>query len=231
MSMSWTFSLVTTAIVGALFAWVASRFFVEARRTGELELLLTTPVGAREIVSAQWEDLMRQIRFPLAVMLVPFGLQMLMMLFTINNFPSGFRGLYPVTMVLSGVNTLVGTLAVCRVALWFGLRIIGQARVVLWTVLLTKIVPYAFAMIWRFLFQSLFLPITPGNWSAMSWFLTLLAPQLATLLFFLWLIRFSRRQLLHPMVKAEPLDPSEILSRALLRVTKAVSHARQWRQI
>ena len=58
-----------------MFAWAASRFFVEARRTGELELLLTTPLGAKQIVSTQWEVLKRGLRWPLVVMVAPDILQ------------------------------------------------------------------------------------------------------------------------------------------------------------
>ena len=41
----WMPSLAISALESALIAWAASRFFVEARRTAELEVLLTTPVG------------------------------------------------------------------------------------------------------------------------------------------------------------------------------------------
>ena len=49
--------------------WVASRYFLEARRNGDLELLLTTPVGARNIVAAQWAVLWRMLFWPLAVLI------------------------------------------------------------------------------------------------------------------------------------------------------------------
>ena len=58
-SLVWPLSLATSTLGSALFAWAASRFFVEARRTGEIELLLTTPVGAKQIVSTQWQVLKR----------------------------------------------------------------------------------------------------------------------------------------------------------------------------
>ncbi len=73
--LSWPLGLATSAFSGALFAWAASRFFVEARRTGELELLLTTPCGASELVSTQWAVLKRQLRWPMLLMLAPALLQ------------------------------------------------------------------------------------------------------------------------------------------------------------
>jgi hypothetical protein len=60
----------TVAVVkGALMAWAASRFFVEARRSGELELLLTTPVGAGTLVADQWRALKQLLWGPVVVML------------------------------------------------------------------------------------------------------------------------------------------------------------------
>ena len=232
MGISGTASLVTTAITGGLFAWAASRFFVEARRTGELELLLTTPVGAQEIVSTQWNVLLRLMRFPFVVMLLPLGFQALIIMANLSNFGPRWWGLYPFSLVLSGVNTVVGTFAVCWVALWFGLRISGQGRVILWTVFLAKVLPYAFAFGWGCLCESWFRPMMQsGTWSVTSWLLISFAPQLANLLFFLWLIRLARSRLLYQPVRAEPLDASEILPRVLRRIAAAFRRAREWRQL
>ena len=232
MGLSGTASLVTTAITGGLFAWAASRFFVEARRTGELELLLTTPLGAQEIVSTQWNVLLRLMRFPFVVMLLPLGFQALIMMANLSNFGPRGWGLYPFSLVLSGVNTVVGTFAVCWVALWFGLRISGQGRVILWTVFLAKVLPYAFAFGWGCLCESWFRPMMQsGTWSVTSWLLISFAPQLANLLFFLWLIRLARSRLLYQPVRAEPLDASEILPRVLRRIAAAFRRAREWRQL
>ena len=55
-----------------LYLWAASqtcRFFVEARRSGLLELLLTAPVSNRQIVSGQWRALLRMFGLPLAMLL------------------------------------------------------------------------------------------------------------------------------------------------------------------
>jgi len=230
-SIWWTFNIVTTAIVGALFAWASSRFFVEARRTGELELLLTTPVGAQQIVSAQWNVLLRLLSAPLAVMLLPLGLQILMLSWNRAGFAPVFWQLYPVTLVLSGVNTILGTFALCWVALWFGLRIEGQARVVLWTVLLTKAVPFGFTMGWWFLCYLLLPPMMQPVWSIMPWLIQSFSPQLIALLFFLWLIRLARRQLLRRSLRTEPLNPSEVIADMLQRVVAAIRRAREWRHV
>ena len=45
------------------------RFFVEARRSGLLELLLASPVSERQIVAGQWQALLRRFGWPLLLLL------------------------------------------------------------------------------------------------------------------------------------------------------------------
>ena len=55
-----------------LYVWAASqacRFFIEARRSGVLELLLSAPLGDREIVSGQLRALLRMFGLPVALLL------------------------------------------------------------------------------------------------------------------------------------------------------------------
>jgi hypothetical protein len=54
----------------ALLAWAICRFFFEARRTGELELLLTSPVGAQGLIPAHWAAL-KQLLLPVTLVLLP----------------------------------------------------------------------------------------------------------------------------------------------------------------
>ncbi len=60
-----------------LYLWAASqsgRFFIEARRTGLLELLLATPLGEREIVRGQWRALLRIFGIPVFLLLCMHGM-------------------------------------------------------------------------------------------------------------------------------------------------------------
>ena len=58
----------------ALMAWAACRFFFDARRSGELELLLTTPVGAQAMISEHWAAMRRLLRWPLVLVMLPLVL-------------------------------------------------------------------------------------------------------------------------------------------------------------
>jgi ABC-type transport system involved in multi-copper enzyme maturation permease subunit len=48
----------------------SSRFFVEARRSGLIELLLATPLSERKIVLGQWRALLRTFAIPVSIVLV-----------------------------------------------------------------------------------------------------------------------------------------------------------------
>jgi hypothetical protein len=62
-----------------LVTFQACRFFVEARRSGALELLLCTPLRSHDILRGQWLALKRLVFWPILVAVlfgfVPFGLQ------------------------------------------------------------------------------------------------------------------------------------------------------------
>jgi hypothetical protein len=57
-------------LLKALVAFQACRFFVEARRSGALELLLCTPLRSTDLVRAQWQAVLRTFLLPLLTFLV-----------------------------------------------------------------------------------------------------------------------------------------------------------------
>jgi hypothetical protein len=230
-SVAWPLGLATSAFEGALFAWAASRFFVEARRTGELELLLTTPFGAREIVSAQWEVLKRRLRWPMLVMLAPAFLQAgYVLLVTQGGFGPGnsYRLPYTISSLIACVEMFFGVGALCWVGLWFGLKAGGQARAIVWTVSLVKGLPYLIAVLCSILFSALVNsrvgPRSPPFWILMS------LPQVVTLVFYLGLIRLARHRLLGELAGAEPMrfDLRQSISSAVRDASAAFRKARHW---
>ena len=220
--------LAEAAVEGGLLAWGASRFLVEARRTGELELLLTTPLGAEKLVSTQWETLKRLARWPVLVMA---GLPLIFQgLITISGpSPLWWTLFYVLSLILNTANIILGVGALFWLAPWFALRLTGQGRVIFWTVLLVRGLPYVASVTWSMVYSSLINRRgTPGNpWSGSLWF-GFLVPQLITLLLYSWLIRVARSQLLH-FADSEPLDPSLMLSRARAQVAGFIRRARSWR--
>jgi len=103
---------------GALLAWGAGRNLFEARRSGELELILSTPLGARDIVRGHWWALWRPLRA--AWLLVVF---------------------MTATTCLAAPAKVLEGVALCWVGMWFGLRARKPAQVITWTVGLVIVLP------------------------------------------------------------------------------------------
>jgi ABC-type transport system involved in multi-copper enzyme maturation permease subunit len=134
----------------ALFAIVAGRFFFESRRSGELELLLVTPVGARGILREQRLAITRLILGPLylviagCIVTTPFGMQ-----------SNGAAALLELFFGLGrGLAVVLGVLAAVRVGMWFGSRASNIFTLVGWTVGLLEIVPTAALCLLSLLFSD-----------------------------------------------------------------------------
>jgi ABC-type transport system involved in multi-copper enzyme maturation permease subunit len=178
---------------GVLLAAAGARFFQRTRREQDLELLLTTPVGCRNILAGQWHVLRRALVGPVGAVLavgLPSGLCLAYHLAK-GNGREAFSSLLP---LLITVNLSLETLAICWVAMYLGLRghqVMGAA---VWTAGLAQLLPMALAMVlmssWGLL-APLFSGLSPRHGQDL--------PQVAALLFFLAkniaLIAWARQRL------------------------------------
>jgi ABC-type transport system involved in multi-copper enzyme maturation permease subunit len=224
-------TLATTLTQGALFAWAASRFFVEARRSGELELLLSTPAGAQQLVPAQWQLLKRAFRWPLVIIIAPALLQGLILLsqFGYAVHPGGsYLGQYGVSLLLRSVNTVLAVGAICWLGLFFGLRAGSQSRAVMWTVALAMGLPYLISTLASTLFLAFFRSST--SFSFPPYWIMFCLPQLLDLLLYLALITLARRHLRRGGVAGEPMpfDLRQAVESAARDVAAALRKVRHW---
>jgi hypothetical protein len=123
-----------SVVSGSLFAWAASRFAVEARHNGELELLLTTPVGIQTFVSDQWTMLKVMLVGPVTLMLLPILWHALARLTMAPDFG-------PLLSFLYVTNIVLGIGALCWAGMWFGFAARRQLSAILLTVGLVKGIP------------------------------------------------------------------------------------------
>jgi hypothetical protein len=196
-------------VSGALIAWAASRFFVKARRTGELELLLTTPVGAEQVVAGQWRAL-KGLLLPPVVLIVLF-VATPTILPALLPYQSHYR-LDPVWRVylvggtvLSMAYVVVGLAALCWLGLWFGLKSPGQASVLLRAIALGQVVPYLASYGGSFSVIPLrYVLFGPGGPLPLAYSLVPCLPQFLVLLYFISLIRWARRRLRQELSRAGP---------------------------
>jgi hypothetical protein len=208
---SWGVTLVISIVEGCLFGWAASRFLIEARRTGEMELLLTIPEGARTIVASQWKWLKGAFGGPLAVFVAPWVL-----LSFIDDMQWGvFRGsaLMPVNFefysipaqLLSCVNTLTGIVALLWAGVWLGWSERSQIRAIVRIVVLAKGVPYLIGLpglLAAHKLASMNLPFAGHSGSILT--LVWSMPQVVILLFYIGLIRWARRRLAGELPQSWP---------------------------
>jgi hypothetical protein len=196
----WGIHLAFTIVQGGLFAWVASRFFVESRRGGELELLMTTPEGAANIAASQWQWLKNVFWWPTVALAAPSVVVLLLGNLLYQRWDG--HTLYALSsQVISCVSTIAGIVALVWVGMWCGWTERSQARAIVRTVILAKAAPYLIGMFGPFVIRRI-VPIgfyaTPPFSASPFLFahvLVLEIPQIVLLLFYLYLFRWARRQL------------------------------------
>jgi hypothetical protein len=232
-SVTWPVAFVGTVISGVLFAWAASRFFFEARRSGELELLVTTPVGAKTIVWEQWLFLRHLLHWPLVVMLLPILPQFF------NPFagnPSlGLYGnlaawlpLHFIGVGLASGTVVLSLVAFCWTGMWYGLQARTQGIAVLQTVARVKALPFLFGCGWLVFTQVFIGSFRNPTMVTFLWFSLL--PKIGTIVFYGWLIRQMRRRLLGEIRNAEalPFGWSAKLSAKPRSLREALRWVRHW---
>jgi hypothetical protein len=212
---------------------------VEARRTGELELLLTSPVGARTMVSSQWKQLKRLFLVPVIFLAGPNLVLWIYGYFTIQYKynPVHYGGTLAdirgaLTLLLQCVNTILGIGALIWAGLWFGLRTRSQTGAIIQIVLWARAVPYVMI----FTVSSLLRPfLFPGSTYynpvrvQIRYMVYLLYP-VADCIYYFCLIRWARRRLATEMANPsqEESGLAESMSAAWAGLASWVRKARNW---
>jgi len=140
--------MVVILFSGGLLAWAGARFFQDARRQQDFELLLTTPLGGRNILAGQWQILRRALAKPVGLILLlalPAGLSLLYD--CVNGYRTDSSLVQP---FLIAVNLVLEAFALCWVGMWFGLHGRNPMTAVTGTVGLVQLLPLgaAVALMW-----------------------------------------------------------------------------------
>lgn len=115
--------LIPRLLACLLWAVVGSRTFAQAKRAGALELMLTTPLSAREMVHGHWIVLWSQMRLPvLAIAFLGTALQLMTQLMTIGNGMQGVSGFMLLYKLCQPGVQVLEALTICWVGTWFGVR-------------------------------------------------------------------------------------------------------------
>jgi ABC-type transport system involved in multi-copper enzyme maturation permease subunit len=136
-------------LLKVLVAVQASRFFVEARRNGTLELLLCTPLKNRDLIKGQFLALRRLFGWPLAIFILLNFVPLLFQIYSTMTSPSLSQFgdtllLFLWSLVGIGLFTLsllADFLAIAWVGMWLGLSLQKPALAPGLTILFVLILP------------------------------------------------------------------------------------------
>jgi hypothetical protein len=202
-------------MASALNAWGASRFFLEARQNGAIELLLTTPAGSQELINGQWAALKRMLRGPLVLMALPVLIQLLVYLKRSSPAASAYSPLY---VLVTLANIYLSVAAICWVGVFFGSRASGQASAIACTLAVARALPYCLTMVLWVITFPLLRSIAGAGFGGGLWPQTVVS--LLVGLFYLFLIRQAKRKLQLSALRRTPGSQSGAL-RELIQKTRS----------
>ena len=143
---------ISRLVLVVLYLWAASqssRFFIEARKSGLMEVLLVTPLTSRDIVLGQWHALIRLFWLPVLLLLV---LQLAGSLFSqrvsmgvsaaTGGASAPFFALNLLSGVLGAISMLGNLVAVIWVGMWMGLSSKNASAATLKTLVFVQVLPW-----------------------------------------------------------------------------------------
>jgi hypothetical protein len=227
---AWLVWLMVSIGTDALLARAASKFFLEAKAGGQLEVLLTTPLGAKTIVIGHWRALKRMLRWPTAIALTAgvsaMTLSMMLTPLMVPG-PQPWWGSHVVHWLLTTMTVVLTFGAVCWLAMRFALRGYATFGIIARVVGLATGVPMLFGIIESSIIARFVLLMGSGmtNWMFYGW-----GRQVLIILYFTWLIRISKRSVERQLAGTDPARFSleQFLESIGCALTKAIQHARRW---
>jgi hypothetical protein len=224
----WVVWFAASASTDALFARAGSKFFYDSKRSGQLETLLTTPLGPRGVVEGQWSALKKLLAWPVAVALGVMLLDEDISLLTEIGQPGGYSpGWVTQCFVTWGIDiasSILGILAVCWFGMLFALKGKGAAGIMLRAAGLGTCVPALFKTLFAYGAERITFTVSSnGLWTGT---MTNWLEEIIVMLYYLWLFRRARKGVLRELSGAPPVPqkPSHA-SRIIRHVTPHVRHA------
>jgi hypothetical protein len=205
--------LAVSIVIGCLLMWSTGRFFAEARRTGELELLLVTPQGANLVLQDHWRALKRLLIPPLLLMMAP-NVAFIPIIWWNTVGPQWLYGSVYILLVIG--NILLSVIAVCWVGMWIGLRARSQLATIIGAACILKLLPFLGGLILRGVLFNLFgTSVFVGPFAGVFVFGNL-GPMFLGMLFNVWLIQFARRRTIEALTGGHPgsITMHRLLARA-----------------
>ena len=219
----WVAYAVSSGGANAMLAIAAGQFFLESRRSGQLEALLTTPVGTN-LLASHWQALRKHLRWPVLVLVVCTLLHTTGVLFSFGN--RGISGSdlwwglqFPISWVLDATSTLLEVGVSCWVGMRLALKGEGRPAIAGWAAALSTGVPFLFRFVlWVAVEPRLNATLEGWGW-IWPWLFSEWLGAVITIGWFLWLYWFTKRLVslqfrgaewvFRPKLRRSPIAPGE----------------------
>jgi hypothetical protein len=224
----WVVWFAASASTDALFARAGSRFFYESKRSGQLETLITTPLGPRGVAEGQWSALKKLLAWPVAVAIGAMLLDEDISLITEIGQPGGYSpGWVTQCFITWGIDiavNILGILAVCWFGMLFALKGKGAAGIMLRAAGLGTGLPALFKTLFAYGAEHItFTVSSTGLWPST---MTNWLEEIIIMVYYLWLFRWAKRAVLRELSGAAPVRQKSFhASRITHHVSPHVRHA------
>ena len=144
--------LLVSLASAALLAWAAGRFLYETQRNGELELILTTPIGGKDVVNGNWRALCQPLRAVWLLLVFRILLEL-----TSSGGTGGGGGLMLFQTFTTLVVRVLDIIALFWVGMYFGLKARKAIAIIGWTVGLVVAIPWVLSfmfLVWTSLMMA-----------------------------------------------------------------------------
>jgi ABC-type transport system involved in multi-copper enzyme maturation permease subunit len=224
----WVTWFAASASTDALFARAGSKFFYESKRSGQLETLLTTPLGPRGVVEGQWSALKKLLAWPVAVALGAMLLDEDISLISEIGQPGGYSASWVtqcfITWSIDIAGSILGILAVSWFGMLFALKGKSAAGIMLRAAALGTGLPALFKTLYAFAAEHITFTVSnSGLWEGKiaSWL-----EEIIVMAYYLWLFRLARKRVLREL-SGTPSAPRESVhgSRITRYLAPRVRHA------
>jgi hypothetical protein len=224
----WVVWFAASASTDALFARAGSKFFYDSKRSGELETLLTTPLGPHGVVDGQWSALKKLLAWPVAVGLGAMLLDEDISLIGEIGQPGGYSASWVtqcfITWSIDIAGSILGILAVSWFGMLFALKGKSAAGIMLRAAALGTGLPALFKTLYAFAAEHITFTVSnSGLWEGKiaSWL-----EEIIVMAYYLWLFRLARKRVLREL-SGTPSAPRESVhgSRITRYLAPRVRHA------
>jgi hypothetical protein len=202
----WVIWFAASASTDALFARAGSRFFYESKRSGQLETLVTTPLGPRGVAEGQWSAIKKLLAWPVAIALGAMLLDEDISLITQIGPGTYNFGWVTQCLITWGIDlavSILGILAVCWFGMLFALKGKGAAGIMLRAAGLGTGLPALFKALFAYGAERItFTVSSSGLWPST---MTNWLEEIIIMAYYLWLFRWAKRAVLRELSGAAPV--------------------------